>query len=158
MFCVNASKTLQRKENYSMISVSVEESYLYLLHATREFYSIKLIYAILSHVKKGYIANQLFFTCGRITNQRAGALMKNLCAASFSLSQSAVFPPCRADQIKTSTSPLPPCQTSGIWTVGHLTIFSSLGVGNLTGKAFPAVGNLTFAWKGLGKLNRNCHI
>ena len=44
----------------------------------REFYSIKLIcrnlYAILSHVKKAYTANQngvqLFFTSGRITNQR----------------------------------------------------------------------------------------
>ena len=29
------------------------------------------------------------------------------------------------------------------------------GVGNLTRKAFPGVGNLTFAW-GVGKLNRKC--
>ena len=31
---------------------------------------------------------------------------------------------------------------------GHLTIFCARGVGNLTGKAFPGVGNLTFAWGG----------
>ena len=36
---------------------------------------------------------------------------------------------------------------------GHLTIFCAQGVGNLTGKAFPMVGNLTFAWVGWGKLN-----
>ena len=30
MFCANAARTLQRKENYSMVFVSVEESYLYL--------------------------------------------------------------------------------------------------------------------------------
>ena len=55
---------------------------LYLLHVTREFYSIKLIsrnlYAIFSHVKKAYTANQngvqLFFTCGPITNQRCTGL------------------------------------------------------------------------------------
>ena len=53
-----------------------------LLHVTREFYSIQLIcrnlYAIFSHVKKAYTANQnivkLFFTCGRITNQRCKGL------------------------------------------------------------------------------------
>jgi len=28
---------------------------------------------------------------------------------------------------------------------GHLSIFSSRGVGNLGGKAFPGVGNMTFA-------------
>ena len=39
---------------------------------------------------------------------------------------------------------------------GHLTIFCARGVGNLTGKAFPGVGNLTFAWVGWGKLNRKC--
>ena len=56
--------------------------YIYLLHVTREFYSIKLIcinlYAIFSHVKKAYTANQngvqLFFTYGRITNQRCKGL------------------------------------------------------------------------------------
>ena len=33
---------------------------------------------------------------------------------------------------------------------GHLTIFCAWGVGNLTRKAFPGVGNLTFA-RGSGK-------
>ena len=54
-----------------------------LSRVTREFYSIRLIcrnlYAIFSHVKKAYRANQngvqLFFSCGRITNQR----FKGLC-------------------------------------------------------------------------------
>ena len=36
--------------------------YIYLLHVTREFHSVKLIcrnlYAIFSHVKKAYTANQ----------------------------------------------------------------------------------------------------
>ena len=41
---------------------------------------------------------------------------------------------------------------------GHLTIFCARGVGNLTGKAFPGVGNLTFAWVGWGKLNRKCQV
>ena len=36
----------------------------------------------------------------------------------------------------------------------HLTIFCARGVGNLTGKAFLGVGNLTFAWVGWAKLNR----
>ena len=31
-------------------------------------------------------------------------------------------------------------------------------MGNLTGKAFPGVGNLTFAWVGWGKLNRKCQV
>ena len=56
--------------------------YWNLLHVTREFYSIKLIcrnlYAIFSHVKKAYTANQngvqLFFTRGHITNQRCKGL------------------------------------------------------------------------------------
>ena len=56
----------------------------FLLHATREFYSIKLsssnLYAIFSHLKKAYSANQngvqLFFTCGRISNQRCKGLCK----------------------------------------------------------------------------------
>ena len=56
--------------------------YVYLLHVTREFYSIKLIcrnlHAIFSHVKKAYTANQngvqLFFTYGHITNQRCKGL------------------------------------------------------------------------------------
>ena len=52
-----------------------------------------------------------------------------------------------ADQIETSTSPPPPPQANP----GHLTIF-------LTGKAFPGVGNLTFAWVGWGKLNRKCQV
>ena len=30
MFCANAARTLQRKENHSMVFFSVEESYLYL--------------------------------------------------------------------------------------------------------------------------------
>ena len=58
--------------------------FIYLLHVTREFYSTKLIcrnlYAIFSHVKKAYTANQngiqLFFTCGHITNQRCKGLCK----------------------------------------------------------------------------------
>ena len=41
---------------------------------------------------------------------------------------------------------------------GHLTIFCARGVGNLTGKSFPGVGNLTFAWVGWGKLNRKCQV
>ena len=41
---------------------------------------------------------------------------------------------------------------------GHLTTFCARGVGNLTGKAFPGVGNLTFAWVGWGKLNRKFQI
>ena len=41
---------------------------------------------------------------------------------------------------------------------GHLTIFCARGVGNLTGKAFPGVGNLTFAWVGWGKLNWKCQV
>ena len=41
---------------------------------------------------------------------------------------------------------------------GHLTTFCARGVGNLTGKAFPGVGNLTFAWVGWGKLNRKCQV
>ena len=28
----------------------------------------------------------------------------------------------------------------------------------MTGKAFPGVGNLTFAWVGWGKLNRKCQV
>ena len=41
---------------------------------------------------------------------------------------------------------------------GHLTTFCAWGVGNLTGKAFLGVGNLTFAWVGWGKLNRKFQI
>ena len=41
---------------------------------------------------------------------------------------------------------------------GHLTIFCARGVGNLTGKAFPRVGNLTFAWVGWGKLRFNVFL
>ena len=50
--------------------------------------------------------------------------------------------------------PPPPPQANP----GHLTIFCARGVGNLTGKAFPGVGNLTFAWVGWGKLNRKCQV
>ena len=63
-----------------------------------------------------------------------------------------------ADQIETSTSP--PGQTPGKPRAnpGHLTIFCARGVGNLTGKAFLGVGNLTFAWVGWGKLNLKCQV
>ena len=48
-----------------------------------------------------------------------------------------------ADQIETSTSPPPRANP------GYLTIFCARGVGNLTDKAFPGVGNLTLpGWGG----------
>lgn len=31
-------------------------------------------------------------------------------------------------------------------------------MGNLTGKAFPGVGNLIFVWEGWGKLNLECQF
>ena len=46
---------------------------------------------------------------------------------------------------KPQHSPPPPPRENP----GHLTIFCARGVGNLTGKAFPGVGNLTLpGWGG----------
>ena len=41
MFCANAARTWQRKKNYSMVSVSVEESFLFLKDSQRLGFTLK---------------------------------------------------------------------------------------------------------------------
>ena len=63
---------------FHYVNMQGEKMYPNLLHVTREFYSLKVIrwnlYALFSHAKKSYTANQnsvhCCFTCGSITNQR----------------------------------------------------------------------------------------
>ena len=63
LFCKHKhSVCLQYNKIAVVMGLFINRTYMYLLHVTREFHSVKLIcrnlYAIFSHVKKAYTANQ----------------------------------------------------------------------------------------------------
>ena len=61
------------------------------------------------------------------------------------LTMSVLYAPIKS---KLQHVPPPPSRAN----LGHLTIFCARGMGNLTGKAFCGVGNLTFVFGGVGKI------